>query len=106
MLSCERMTVTQATINHRIHPMDTIDTILEHDRFAEVIGQLVPREVIGDDRVSITTSSNSFNPPPISPYSNDVMAFQVVAAAALQVPPPPSPHSGLEAATRPNQDFF
>ena len=47
--------------------------------------------MIGDDRVSITKSKNSFNPPPISPYSNDVMAFQVVAASALQVPPPTLP---------------
>ena len=44
-----------------------------------------PREVIDDSRVKISKSENSFNPPPISPYGNDIMAFQVIANAALQV---------------------
>ena len=43
------------------------------------------REVIDDSRVEISKSENSFDPPPISPYGNDIMAFQVIANAALQV---------------------
>ena len=46
------------------------------------------RDVIDDSRVEISKSENSFNPPPISPYGNEIMAFQVIANAALQVAPP------------------
>jgi len=66
----------EATVNHRIHPTETVEDVLEHDR-----------EVIDDSRVKISKSENSFNPPPISPYANDIMAFQVIANAALQVFP-------------------
>ena len=45
---------------------------------------LLFRDVIDDDRVTITFSENSFEPPPISPFSNDVQAFQIIANSALQ----------------------
>jgi len=66
----------EATVNHRIHPTETVEDVLEHDR-----------DVIDDSRVEISKSENSFNPPPISPYGNEIMAFQVIANAALQVFP-------------------
>ena len=62
-----------AIVNHRIHPTETIEDIVKHDR-----------EVIDDERVNIT-QLGYFPPPPISPYSNDVSPFQIIANSALQV---------------------
>lgn len=78
----------QATVNHRIHPTETVEDVLEHDRSSLCCVRMIfdpSREVIDDDRVEISKSENSFDPPPISPYGNDIMAFQVIANAALQV---------------------
>ena len=78
----------QATVNHRIHPTETVEDVLEHDRSSHCCVKMIfypPREVIDDSRVKISKSENSFDPPPISPYGNDIMAFQVIANAALQV---------------------
>ena len=61
-----------ATINHRIHPTEVLDDVLEHDR-----------KVINDDRVKIR-STGYFAPPPISSYSNDAIAFQTIANSALK----------------------
>jgi len=66
--------LAEATVNHRIHPSETVEDILAHDR-----------EVIDDDRVAIASSGKSFDPPPISPYSNDIIPFQIIANSALQV---------------------
>ena len=63
----------RAVVNHRIHPTETLDDILKHDK-----------KVINDDRVEIKTLGY-FPPPSISPYSNDVSPFQIVANSALQV---------------------
>ena len=63
----------RAVVNHRIHPTETLDDILQHDK-----------KVINDDRVEIKTLGY-FPPPSISPYSNDVSPFQIVANSALQV---------------------
>lgn len=65
----------RAVVNHRIHPTESLEDILKHDR-----------EVINDDRVEIKTLGY-FPPPSISPYSNDVTPFQIVANSALQVFP-------------------
>ena len=62
-----------AIVNHRIHPTETIEDIVSHDR-----------KVIDDQRVNIT-QLGYFPPPPISPYSNDVTSFQIIANSALQV---------------------
>lgn len=63
----------RAVVNHRIHPSETLDDILEHDR-----------KVIDDDRVKIKTLGYTA-PPPVSSYSNDVIPFQIVANSAVQV---------------------
>ena len=63
----------RAVVNHRIHPTENLEDILKHDK-----------KVIDDDRVEIKTLGY-FPPPAISPYSNDVRPFQIVANSALQV---------------------
>ena len=60
-------------VNHRIHTADDIDTVLDNDI-----------KNINDDRVKLNVSK-FFNPPNISPYSSDSIAFQVVANSALDV---------------------
>ena len=62
-----------AMVNHRIHPSETIDDIVKHDK-----------KVIDDERVNIT-QLDYFPPPQVSPYSNDAAPFQVIANSALQV---------------------
>ena len=64
-----------AIVNHRIHPSETIEDILDHDR-----------RVIDDERVEIT-QLGYFPPAPVSPYSNDVTPFQIIANSALEVFP-------------------
>ena len=63
----------EAIVNHRIHPTETIEDILRHDR-----------KVIDDERVQIS-QLGYVPPPPVSPYSNDVTPFQIIANSALQV---------------------
>ena len=63
----------EAIVNHRIHPTETIEDILSHDR-----------KVIDDERVQIS-QLGYVPPPPVSPYSNDVTPFQIIANSALQV---------------------
>ena len=50
-----------------------LEDVLEHDA-----------EVVGDSRVNITVLGYH-PPPPVSPYSNDVAPFQIIANSALQV---------------------
>ena len=64
-----------AVINHRIHPADTMEDVLEHDK-----------SVIDDDRVNLTVR-RVFEPPKISSYSNDFVPFQIIANSALDVYP-------------------
>ena len=63
----------RATVNHRIHPSETLEDIVEHDK-----------KIINDERVQFNTIRYS-PPTPVSPYSNDVKQFQVIANSALQV---------------------
>ena len=64
-----------AVINHRIHPADTLEDVLEHDR-----------NVINDDRVNITVRRH-FEPPKVASYSSDSIPFQIIANSALDVYP-------------------
>ena len=63
----------RAVVNHRLHPAERLEEVLEHDT-----------EVVGDNRVNITVLGYH-PPPPVSPYSNDVAPFQIIANSALQV---------------------
>eukprot|EP00559_Dactyliosolen_fragilissimus_P000284 CAMPEP_0184874376 /NCGR_PEP_ID=MMETSP0580-20130426/42362_1 /TAXON_ID=1118495 /ORGANISM="Dactyliosolen fragilissimus" /LENGTH=550 /DNA_ID=CAMNT_0027377385 /DNA_START=642 /DNA_END=2294 /DNA_ORIENTATION=+ len=49
----------KAYVNHRIHPLDTIESVLEHDRC-----------VINDPRVSLRLTNGSTPPSPISDYKS------------------------------------
>lgn len=64
-----------AVINHRVHPADTLEDVLKHDR-----------NVIDDDRVNITVR-RYVEPPKISSYSSDSIPFQIIANSALDVYP-------------------
>ena len=63
----------RAVVNHRLHPAEVLEDVLEHDT-----------EVVGDSRVNITVLGYH-PPPPVSPYTNDVAPFQIIANSALQV---------------------
>ena len=63
----------RAFINYRIHPAQTIDSVVEY-----------LRDVIDDDRVVIKVVE-SFVPSKITGYANDAMPFQVVVNSALEV---------------------
>jgi len=65
----------EAIVNHRIHPTSNLEEVIEHDRWA-----------IQDDRVKIEARDYT-PPPPISPYSDDSIPFQIIANSALQVFP-------------------
>ncbi len=54
-----------ASVNHRVHPADNAEGVVQHDR-----------DVIDDDRVNATIM-DSFAPSKISPYDNEAMPFQV-----------------------------
>jgi len=64
-----------AIVNHRIHPTSNLEEVLEHDRWA-----------VDDERVKIYAKDYT-PPPPISPYSDSSMPFQILANSALQVFP-------------------
>ena len=63
-------------VNHRIHTVDNINSVLEYDIHN-----------IDDEHVELTVREGSFNPPPISSYSSDTMPFQIIANSALDVYP-------------------
>ena len=67
--------VATAVINHRIHPADTLEMVLQHDM-----------DTIDDERVNLTVR-RYFDPPKVSPYSSDSIPFQVIANSALDVYP-------------------
>ncbi len=54
----------KASVNHRIHPADTAEGVLQHDI-----------EAIDDDRVEVKLL-DTFPPTKTSPYDNNAMPFQ------------------------------
>ncbi|KAI9556469.1 hypothetical protein GHT06_016257 [Daphnia sinensis] len=63
------------TVNHRIHPADSLDQVIEHNR-----------RVINDPRVHIKVV-DYYPPTPISPYGLDVSAFNLIASSVKQIYP-------------------
>lgn len=64
-----------AIINHRIHPADTLEKVIEHSR-----------RIINDPRVQIKVVN--YQPPtPISPYGPDVGPFVLIARSIKQIYP-------------------
>eukprot|EP00095_Tigriopus_kingsejongensis_P007342 snap_masked-scaffold589_size129586-processed-gene-0.12 protein:Tk07342 transcript:snap_masked-scaffold589_size129586-processed-gene-0.12-mRNA-1 annotation:"carboxypeptidase pm20d1" len=72
-----------AVINHRIHPSDSIEEVLERNR-----------KNANDERVKITLR-DYFPPTNIAPYENDVIPFQIIANSAMEVLPSAHPVPGL-----------
>ncbi|KAI0209006.1 N-fatty-acyl-amino acid synthase/hydrolase PM20D1.2 [Lamellibrachia satsuma] len=62
-----------ATVNHRIHPAQTVEEVLAYDK-----------KIINDERVSFEIGPH-FEPPPNSPFSTDCFGYQMVRASILQV---------------------
>ena len=64
-----------ALINHRIHPMDTINTVRDFDT-----------QLIGDDRVELeVTHGNAFEPHPISPFDSESFGYQTIKRTLREV---------------------
>lgn len=64
-----------AIVNHRIHPVQTVQEILEYDK-----------NVINDDRVSIEVLDNN-NPSPLSPYTDSTFGYNVIRTSIHQIFP-------------------
>ncbi|GAB6022286.1 hypothetical protein CHUAL_006412 [Chamberlinius hualienensis] len=64
-----------AVVNHRIHPTETVDEVLEYDK-----------RIINDDRVNIEVL-NRVPPAPISPFTEQTFGFQAVKKSIRQVFP-------------------
>ena len=64
-----------AIVNHRIHPADSLEKVLEHNR-----------RVINDPRVDIEVLA--YHPPtPVSPYGPGVTPFVLIARSIKQIYP-------------------
>lgn len=64
-----------ATVNHRIHPADTLEQVVDYNR-----------RVINDPRVHIKVV-DYYPPTPISPYGADVQQFNLIASSVKQIYP-------------------
>lgn len=61
-----------ATINHRIHPIDTVDSVVSFDK-----------KLINDDRIQVELGT-AFEPHPVSPYDASSFGFNVIKKSILQ----------------------
>lgn len=73
-----------ATVNHRIHPAESLDQVIEYNR-----------QVINDPRVHIKVLEY-YPPVPISPYGQDVLPFNLIASSIKQIYPTSLIAPGLE----------
>lgn len=64
----------EATVNHRIHPMQTIDEVIDYDR-----------RLINDPSVEIEIKGDAVEPHPISPYDSDSFGYQTIKKSINQV---------------------
>ena len=65
-----------ALINHRIHPADDTDTVVQQDI-----------DIIEDSRVEVKLLSNHFKATNVSSYDSNFLPFQVLANSVLQIFP-------------------
>jgi len=63
-----------AIINHRIHPMQTIDEVIEYDR-----------QLINDDRITVEKQGLPVTPHPISSYDSNAFGYQIIKRSIRQV---------------------
>ncbi|CAH3164693.1 unnamed protein product [Porites lobata] len=71
------------TVNHRVHPGNTLEEVLEHDR-----------RCINDDRVEIRVMQSS-EPSPVSNWDEHSFGFQVISKSVRQVFPEVGVSPGL-----------
>ncbi|XP_059486367.1 N-fatty-acyl-amino acid synthase/hydrolase PM20D1-like [Neocloeon triangulifer] len=64
--------IATAVINHRVHPGQTSEQVIEHDRWA-----------IGDNKVKITVTGQ-MDPHPVSPFGPDALAYQLISTSIYQ----------------------
>lgn len=65
-----------AYINHRVHPLQTIEDILKFDR-----------DIINDRTIKVELSGNARQPTPTAPYCDECNGFQLIKTSVLQVYP-------------------
>lgn len=65
-----------AYINHRVHPFQTVDEIVEFDR-----------NIIDDPTITLELVGNARGPSPVAPYCDDCYGFQLIKTSTLQVYP-------------------
>ncbi|XP_067126025.1 N-fatty-acyl-amino acid synthase/hydrolase PM20D1-like [Centruroides vittatus] len=64
-----------AIVNHRVHPADSIEEVIDHDRY-----------LLNNDDLEIETLE-SIPPHPISPFSSDSFAYQTLKYSIRQIYP-------------------
>jgi len=65
-----------AVINHRIHPANSVQGVLEYDK-----------KLINDDRITLEMVGLSIEPHPISPYDDDSFGYQTIKKSIQEVFP-------------------
>lgn len=65
-----------ALVNHRVHPADEIEQVLQKDA-----------EIIGDPRVHLQQNPGAFRASGISRYSDDFMPFRIVVSSVMEIFP-------------------
>ena len=66
--------ISEATINHRIHPKMSVQEVLNYDR-----------KTVDDLDVEIELLGSPIEPHPISPYDDNAQGFQIVSKSIMQV---------------------
>lgn len=66
----------QAIINHRIHPLQSVDEIYEFDR-----------KIVDDPTIDIQIYGHNTNPSPVAPYCAECFGWQLIKQSVLQVYP-------------------
>lgn len=68
--------MAEAFVNHRIHPMQTVEEVINYDR-----------QLINDDSVEIEIVGDAIPPHPISPYDDASFGFNTITKSIRQVFP-------------------
>jgi carboxypeptidase PM20D1 len=68
--------IAKATVNHRIHPFNSVSDVLNFDR-----------RIINDDRIGVEVLGVAIEPHPISPYDEKSFGFQTIKRSIKEVFP-------------------
>lgn len=66
--------LAEATVNHRIHPMQTIEEVINYDKY-----------LIDDPNIEIEIKGDAVEPHPISPYHLNSFGYQSIKKSINQV---------------------